>query len=77
MMKLYGVKIIESPYLVKQVETDRSRKRRAKKRWAKARFLIEPDLDAIFQTPGGIICHPIVANQLRKELERSQEASHD
>lgn len=61
------VNIIESIYLIKQVETVRSIKRRAKKPWAKGKFSTVPDTD-IYQTPEGFICHPAVAKQLREEL---------
>lgn len=65
------LRIIESSYLVKseQRETDRSRKRRMTKPWTRPKYVTVtfPDPD-IYQTPQGLICHPLVAKRLRQEI---------
>jgi len=67
------MRIIESKYLMKSVhrETERSRKRRAKKPWAKMKFVIVsyPDPD-FYVTPHGVICHPMTARRIRDEIAR-------
>lgn len=68
----YGLKIIESEWMTKTItdETERSKKRRAKKPWAKKKYgsVDVPDTETIYQTPLGIICHPVMAAQIRKEF---------
>ena len=68
---MMNLRILESSYLVKSIETDRSQKRRRQKRWAKPRFRTEPDL-TIYQTPEGIICHPSIAHEIRRQLAAAQ-----
>lgn len=65
------MKIIESSYLLKkeECETARSVKRRQKKPWAKRKTRVSfvPDL-TIYQMGEYVMCHPVVATQIRKQL---------
>ena len=71
-MMMVDIRIIESNHLMKSEshETERSRKRCAKKPWAKRKYITVtfPDPD-IYRTPQGYICHPSVAKRLREELK--------
>jgi hypothetical protein len=71
MMLFFNMNIYEDDrrVIVSKQETARSTKRRQKKPWAKPiyRTVTRPD-PMIIQTPDGIICHPSIAYELRKQL---------
>lgn len=65
------MKIFEDPHMTKTVLIlPRSKKRRIRKKWAKnpLKKKIVPETGCIFADDGIIVCHPIVAQRLRREL---------
>jgi hypothetical protein len=74
-MNIFGeARILESWNMVirERVETARSVKRRRRKPWAKPRMqlIVRPDPTIFRLDARTYVCHPSIARQLRKEMER-------
>ena len=65
------MKIFENPHMTKEIPIlPRSKKRRIRKKWAKnpLKRKTVPETGCIFADDGIIVCHPIAAQRLRREL---------
>ncbi len=63
-----GIKIIESNLLVEQYRFPKSKKKRIRVKWAKRPANWRPDIKRAYQMGDAIICHPIMAQQIRRQL---------
>ena len=69
------MKIFENPYMTKEILIlPRSKKRRIRKKWAKNPFKRKtvPESGYIVAGDGLIVCHPVAAQALRRELGEHQ-----
>lgn len=75
MLAFAGLRVVESEFAVdrRQVRFPRSRRRRIRQKWAKdeSNFTSKPAMYRF--ADGTVLVHPILARQLRNQLEREQE----
>ena len=74
---VYGMPIIEDDKLIrdKQIRFPKSKGKRIRKKWRKNKhnFICVPDTETILNTPMGLICHPVLAERLIRELGDSND----
>ena len=66
-MFLGGMQIIENPNLLDQYCFPRSKRKRIRKKWGKDMNNYAPSTK-IWQTAGRIICHPMMAQQIKRQM---------
>jgi len=65
------MRIIEQPLTKRALRKKcRSKKSRIVKKWAKnpRNYSEGPDLETVYRTPYGFVCHPITARKLREQM---------
>jgi hypothetical protein len=68
-----GIRLMESPHLVKQWRFPTTKKRRIRKKWAKVKSNWRPDLMCYRMPTGAILCHPIVAARIKAALKPNDQ----
>ena len=75
-----GIKIFASEYITKSVQTRHPRcnkkKRRVTKKFAKKYTKQIPDTSIAYDTPLGVIMHPIAMAYFKKEMGEQNERHH-
>ncbi len=81
MSSLYGIPIIINSLAEHvsriQIRFPRSKRKRIKKKWKKQEKNFRIDhKPAIYKTPAGFICHPIIYQQLQEQLKKEEEKKY-
>lgn len=66
-----GMKVYTNPFLTKQFRFPRSKGKRIRQKWAKRPENFRPSRDCLIDKQrGAIYCHPVIADELERALQR-------
>ena len=66
---LFGLKLIESEYMVDKIQRKKHKKKRINKKWRKKYGFIAIPKKDFYQFGNNIIAHPVMIYELRKHLK--------